>query len=510
MGTTATAVRETERKYEADEATELPEPAGLLGLAACGEPEDQRLEATYFDTDDLRLLRAKVTLRRRVGGDDDGWHLKVPSGEDSREEIRLPLSRADRRTPPAELVELTRVHRRRAALKPVAELITRRRRWVLADDTGRQLVEVVDDQVSAHTMGRETTASSWREIEVELAEHGQPELLDTIEQRLRKIGIRRAGSSSKLGRVLEPRLRTSREPVSKRVKAGSAAEAVLDYLGDQLAAIRAQDPLVRQDAPDALHQMRVAARRARSALQAFRTVLSREATRELIEELKWLGNELSEARDSEVIEERLLRVTHELSDELVLGPVASQITRSVQRRRADGQRQALVTLDSERYLALQDSFEQLLAHPPLTKRARRKAGPVMVKTIDRVWRRLKKRKRAADAAAPGHELDSALHETRKMAKRLRYTAEVAEPVLGQAITKLRRRAKAVHKVLGEHQDAVVARPQIRALAADMHQAGHNGFTYGLLYAAEKTRADQAEREFPAAWRKLAKSAKARL
>ena len=88
----------------------------------------------YFDTADLRLARAGITLRRRKGGSDAGWHLKLPVAADSRDELRVPLGRA-RRTPPAELTALTRVYTRGATLLPVVRLRTRRRRWPLADGT---------------------------------------------------------------------------------------------------------------------------------------------------------------------------------------------------------------------------------------------------------------------------------------------------------------------------------------------------------------------------------------
>src|SRR5882757_7836480 len=103
MSKSMNVVRETERKYEAADAAELPDPAGLLGLDAGAGAEQQQLEAVYFDTSDLRLLRAGVTLRRRVGGSDEGWHLKLPAGADSRDEHRLPLAGNDRVDPPAEL-----------------------------------------------------------------------------------------------------------------------------------------------------------------------------------------------------------------------------------------------------------------------------------------------------------------------------------------------------------------------------------------------------------------------
>src|SRR5882757_9400719 len=195
MSDSVAVVRETERKYEADEAVVLLDPARLLGLDPGSQPEEQQLEAIYFDTPDLRLLRAGVTLRRREGGHDEGWHLKLPAGKDTREEIQLPLGRA-RRTPPAELVGLTRLYTRGAALAPVAELNTRRRRWRYADRRGRELAELVEDEVDAHTMGRETSAMSWRELEVELGEHGQVALLDRIERELLRSGANQAGAGS--------------------------------------------------------------------------------------------------------------------------------------------------------------------------------------------------------------------------------------------------------------------------------------------------------------------------
>lgn len=181
----------------------------------------------YFDTTDWRLIRAGLTLRRREGGSDAGWHLKLPVGKDSREELRLPLGSSGRR-PPAELVALTRVYTRGAALAPVAELDTHRRRWVLADADGQVLAELADDHVTAKTMGQQTTTVSWREVEVELGEHGQRKLLDRIERRLLKVGAQRAGFSSKLGRLLVDRMPPG---FAMPNPARSAGEIVLAYLG---------------------------------------------------------------------------------------------------------------------------------------------------------------------------------------------------------------------------------------------------------------------------------------
>ena len=139
---------EVERKFDAETADALAslDPVAVLGGRVSAEPEDRLLEAVYFDTPDLRLLGEKVTLRRRSGGPDAGWHLKLPAGADRREEVRLPLTRA-RTRPPTELACLVRAFARGATVGPVAQLRTHRRAWESRDDDGVLIAELVVDEV---------------------------------------------------------------------------------------------------------------------------------------------------------------------------------------------------------------------------------------------------------------------------------------------------------------------------------------------------------------------------
>jgi inorganic triphosphatase YgiF len=88
----AVTVRETERKYDLDEDTPLPRWSGLSGVVDVVGPEEQLLEAVYFDTADLRLAAAGVTLRRRRGGSDAGEQpiarLRARPGLGEPQEIR--------------------------------------------------------------------------------------------------------------------------------------------------------------------------------------------------------------------------------------------------------------------------------------------------------------------------------------------------------------------------------------------------------------------------------------
>jgi CYTH domain len=150
-------------------------PGRMPEVADISRPAGEHLEAEHYDTDDLRLIRAGTTLRRRRGGDDAGWHLKLPVGADTRREIPLPLGRGERQVP-GELAGLVRVRTRGEPVKPVAQVTTNRQRLVLLGQAGQSLAEVAADDVSAQTLGDITTVFCWHGVEVELT-GGDRELL---------------------------------------------------------------------------------------------------------------------------------------------------------------------------------------------------------------------------------------------------------------------------------------------------------------------------------------------
>jgi CHAD domain-containing protein len=495
-------VRETERKYEVPAEIELTDPGQLLGLAV-GSQDEVELNATYFDTADLRLARAGITLRRREGGADAGWHLKLPVDADSRDELRLPLGRAKHK-PPARLASLTRVHTRGEALKPVAKLVTQRRRWTLTGDGGAEVAELAEDRVHGVALNPVSNEVDWRELEIELVGDGSPQLLETCEAELREIGVHRSDAPSKLSRVLGDRLPGSGEP-DRAGKRSTAGAVVLAYLRDQVAVMRFQDPLVRIDAADAVHKTRVTARRIRSVLQGYRRILDRSSTAELVADLRWLGAELAPARDGEVLAAHIAEAVDALPDDEVLGPVAAQVTRRFAREQADGRARALGVLNSERYLQVQDRLDALLDAPPHTRRADEQATAELPRAIRKSLRRTADHRTAADAADAAQR-DTELHEMRKAAKRARYVLEAAEPALGKDTRKLRKRVKAVQSLLGDHHDTVVARAVLRELGGQAQVDGANGFTFGVLYAEQRAAARALEARLPSTWSRVEKTA----
>lgn len=198
---------ETEQKYDADADFVLPELGSLpdLGGQRATGPRRIYLSATYFDTEDQRLIRHKVTLRRRVGGDDEGWHLKLPAGKDTRQEVHAPLEEGNTGSAPARLTERVEEITAGEQLRPVALLDTERTVVTLAGPAGDALVEVADDLVTAVRFGAgDSEPMRWREIEVEVLAPGDEAtaLLKTVGTVLREAGARPSASGSKLARVL--------------------------------------------------------------------------------------------------------------------------------------------------------------------------------------------------------------------------------------------------------------------------------------------------------------------
>ncbi|MFJ5139678.1 CHAD domain-containing protein [Streptomyces sp. NPDC088707] len=489
--------REIERKYEATPRTGLPDLTRAAGVASVTDEGVTELDAVYYDTPDLRLAADALTLRRRTGGADAGWHLKFPVASGIRDEIRAPLSD----TLPRALAGLLRSRVRDTEVVPVVRLRSSRDVRHLRDGDGTILAELSVDTVHAEglTSGGE---AAWTEIEVELADDTDPAVLDAVEKRLRKAGIRPSDSPSKLSRALAE---TGVEPEAPAAvpeppgAPGTAGAAVLAYVREQVEAIVAYDPAVRRDLPDAVHQLRVACRRLRSAFKTYRKVLDRKTTDPIGEELKWLAGELGVARDHEVLDERLRARLDELPRTLVLGPAKARLRRRDAAHGRTARRQALAALDSARYLALLGALDALLAGPPLRKDAAGDARTVLARAVRKDHARLGGRIGHALSLEPQHERDLALHEARKAAKRARYAAEAARPTLGKPAKRLAKRVKAVQSLLGEHQDAVVARGTLRELAIVAHGAGESAFTWGLLYGHEEAAAAAAERELPEVW-----------
>ncbi|MFF9772477.1 CHAD domain-containing protein [Streptomyces sp. NPDC013978] len=500
--------REIERKYESDESG-LPDLTGVAGVATVIDKGVAELDAVYYDTPDERLAAASVTLRRRTGGSDAGWHLKLPVASGVRDEIRAPLSD----TLPDELAALVRSRVREAELVPLVRLLSTRDVSELLDADGTLLAEVSVDAVVAERLTEDGRTSQWSEIEVELADDGDPAFLDKVEKKLRKAGVRPSDSPSKLARALqETAPRKGRKKDRKKIEAATSGEPVtpadhvLVYVRVQRDAIVELDPAVRRDVFDSVHSMRVATRRLRSTFKSFGKVLDRAVTDPIGEELKWLAGELGVDRDQEVLTERLTEALDALPEDLVTGPVHARLRAWSRKDGGTGPRSELIeALDGPRYLELLESLDAVIADPPLLKAAHGDPEKVITKAVTKDFAKVAALVEEALAQPPGADRDLAMHEARKKTKRTRYAAEAAHPLLGKPAKALVKDMKALQSLLGDHQDSVMAREALRDLAHQAHAApGESAFTYGLLYGREERRAERAEEALPGEWARISK------
>ncbi len=497
-----TSSREIERKYEVVADAELPDLSGPSGASV--DADTQRLVATYYDTADLRLSGSRITLRHRTGDDVAGWHLKLPLAG-AREELHVSASA---RTVPKKLQSLVRSVIRDASLVPVASLTTRREVRLLRGPDGRPLAEVVDDRVDGRLLIEpEAPLLRWREWEAE-DKGDDADVLDRLEPLLLAAGARPSQAASKLGRVLALTLAPQQdEPWWSGGAAPqappSAATVVQAHLREQLDELVRRDPEVRRDLPDALHKMRVATRRLRSALRTFAPLLERERGGRLYGELAHLAGVLGQVRDVEVMHARVLALIAQEPDELVLGPVRRRTDTLLRGRERVGRREVLRELDGDRYLRLLDDLHELVADPGFTERAHGPAETVLPPLVRDTWKRLHHTMRAA-AKADAPEQDELLHEARKRAKAARYAAEAVESAFGKPARRFAAAMEQLQEVLGEHQDGVVTREVLRELGAASSGAGENGFTFGRLHALEQARAEAAVARWPTVRREVSR------
>ncbi|MGQ0824893.1 MAG: CHAD domain-containing protein [Actinomycetota bacterium] len=255
-----------------------------------------------------------------------------------------------------------------------------------------------------------------------------------------------------------------------------------------------EDGLRRGDDPEDVHQARVATRRLRSDLRTFGDFVDPEWADELRAELRWLGAELGAVRDIEVMRDRLRAhatrlpdTEHEAADRVVRRLIADW----------DAARSELTAaLSTPRFRALRERLDIAAHTPKLSPAADAPARTALRRVVRKPWKKLA----SAVATLGAHPPDEALHAVRIRAKRCRYAAEATAVVFGKDTARFARAVARVQDVLGEHQDAVVARAWLAKTAEQC--PANEAFAAGMLAQVEVETADEARRQFPEAWKKV--------
>lgn len=483
---------EIELKFDVDAGLPAPDLAGLVPDGSVSTPQTYLLEATYYDTADTVLARHRTTLRRRTGGTDSGWHLKRPSTvKSARRELGVSFDDAPTDDGvPALIRDQVAAIVRRGELSPVATITTDRTVTSVFDADGRELAVFCEDLVSAESLLPGGGVERWAEWEFELVE-GDGALLKRAKAYLKEAGARKASSVSKLARAI------GSQPIADEQRDVGPKSTALDLVLAGLAAHRdalvAYDPLARDDAPDAVHQMRVAARRLRSILTSYPQVLTPESVDPIAAELKLLGTVLGEARDLEVaLETNELMLARESSP----ADLYEALVEGERVRHERAVRAMRYALSTDRYLTLLDDLDDLIADPTPGIDADSPARDVAAEAVAASYRRLRRAQKALrgyDSWSP--EWVEALHTIRKRAKATRYTAESAAAVRRSSFADVGDYAKKVQNHLGVFNDTAVNRAKLAAVAEHIPLSPAALFVLGRLDAREEARGRKAVKAY---------------
>jgi CHAD domain-containing protein len=470
-------IKEQENKFDIDQDWVMPPVADLVPEGGRLDQEVRKLHNTYFDTPGAGLRLFGITLRRRIGGSETGWQLKVPSGS-ARTELQ---SGSQAKTLPPPLTDGVDGLLAGESIDAVATIVTARTAYRLLDADGELVLEIADDQVQSGPPDGKSMLHSWRELEVELGPAGKKKDLKRASKLLLDAGASPSTTRNKLDRALGTVLPDGQ---GSTVEPGTLGELVAEYVAAQCGVLASNDVGMRTGTP-AVHKTRVAARRLRSTLRIFGGVFDAPPAEELDNELKWYADVLGQVRDRDILSSRLDKQIADLPPEQIRGPVEAEVTKTLDAEREDALRRLAESMRTQRYEHLVHLLRGWRAAPPLTDAASEEDA-TGVKYVDKAMGKAEKRLRKSDG-----DIEQ-LHRARKAFKRARYAAELVEPADSQ-MKSVARDAEELQTVLGEHQDAVVAATFLAKISAGGEIGPGSAFTYGILMANELNRAAKIRR-----------------
>jgi CHAD domain-containing protein len=242
------------------------------------------------------------------------------------------------------------------------------------------------------------------------------------------------------------------------------AEAGAVRIAELTAEVRHRAKDIRKDTDiDAVHDMRTATRRLRTALTIYGSDAGAKRRKRVEKGLKRIARRLGTVRDLDVLLGTLSSARTEAGDAIDPDDLAP-LRRAWEHERMAQARRLTAELNRGRFRDMLDDAEKLVARPDTGSR---RNGPA----IDRVATRAPALIWAAYGVLLAYQVDAAtadpadIHETRIAAKKLRYTLEAFEDALKSG-ARLIAEVTAVHDTGGEMHDAIVARDRARSLLDD--------------------------------------------
>ena len=250
------------------------------------------------------------------------------------------------------------------------------------------------------------------------------------------------------------------------------AVAARKVLGQQTVKMRANIAgTIEGEDPEYLHDLRVAARRLRSALRLFAGALGPRRADALRRDLGWVAQRLGTVRDLDVFILNLREQAQRLGE---ADAIAALLTAELVHRRQPARAALEAALTSRRFQALMRRLDTLASSPPPRPHPGAHTlpvaavGPVL---LAKAQKRVLRLGRTVGPTTPAADL----HRLRILCKRLRYACEFFREAFGDPASGADPLADYIRTMvrfqdcLGEHQDAVTAIGRIQDLANEMVQ-----------------------------------------
>lgn len=272
--------------------------------------------------------------------------------------------------------------------------------------------------------------------------------------------------------------------------AGSAAQTAIHR---HLEALLKHEPGALSGDVEAIHQVRVATRRLRAALQLFGPFLSAPKPEMLREELAWIAFTAGAVRELDVSEEVIRACAKKIHVEA--GKNLDPLWRHLKACRHNEHRKLAAELRSARYHKLVRALGG-----PFSINARGDA-PLAAVAVDLV-RPIVHKMVAAGEKAEAKPAAATLHRLRVSLKRSRYALEMLRPLAGRKLAKPLERLEAMQEVLGRYHDAVVAAGVIEKWADEVTVASGAALAAGALVESLRRREQKLGFRSVAHWHKI--------
>ncbi|GIV84743.1 MAG: hypothetical protein KatS3mg052_1750 [Candidatus Roseilinea sp.] len=478
----------------------------------------------YYDTPDWRIFRAGYVLRiRQVEGKPAEATLKsfgarrdgLRQRREINEQLRSKGAGSDSirsviraRGPVGQRLKAVMGKRAAHTLRHLFDAHTRRQRIGVYQDSA-QLAEIALDEVSIAADLRHQPMRFLR-VEVELSpddpSSGARDVIAAFVAEMRAACRLQPAADSKFelglrAQHLRPEFApdlgqpASTAQLSDDPRIGELACALLR---EHFTRFLRQEPAVRLgEDNEAVHQMRVATRRLRTALRLFRDYLPSTA-QALRDELRWMARLLGKVRDLDV---QMARLADWRSDD---APHAlDDVTALLTRRREQAQAKLLRGLNSARYERLVTKFTSFLRDDASLHAGEQYMKPARQEMPDLIRRRYDKLRKLGDAIQQDSS-PSEYHALRIQCKRLRYALEFATPLYRKAARAYLSRLTALQDLLGLLQDAYVAIEEMRRLSlASQHELSAQAiFALGEVSQRYAQQAAALRVQFPRVYRRI--------